>query len=99
MCIRDSCTDSLTATLAKRLWPLKRTAAAGMRTEGAPPVGAMPAEHAVPFPATSAEVFSLTAAQLDALDDFYGDGLFERARSGAPLRERREAFARAIGAL
>lgn len=59
----------------------------------------LPGDHGVAFPATSGEVFSLPAAALDALGEFCGTALCEPPRTGAPLRERIEAFAHAIGVL
>jgi hypothetical protein len=83
---------NLSGSLTKRLRSLKRVAARGV---GQPPVGALPEEYAVHFPGTSGELFSLKAAQLMALESFYGEPMWQH---DPPLREKRAAFARFIGA-
>lgn len=86
----------LSRALTKRLRPLCRTAPAAARDTGAPPVGALPGEHGVAFPGTCGDLFSLPAAALAALAEFYGEALWHGA---PPVRERRAAFARFVGVL
>ena len=61
-----------------------------------PPIGALPAEHGVFFPGTSGDLFSLSAAQLAALQAFYGEPLWQHSPS---VREKRAAFARFAGVM
>jgi hypothetical protein len=86
----------LSGALTKRLRALKRVASGGAGGAGqTPPVGALPEEHSVYFPGTSGELFSLNASQLAALASFYGEPMWQH---DPPLREKRAAFARFIGA-
>lgn len=89
----------LSGALTKRLRPLCRTAPAGAADSDEPPpppVGALPAERGVAFPGTCGDLFSLSAAQLTALADFYGEPLWQ---GSPPVRERRAAFARFVGVM
>ena len=65
---------------------------------GRPPVGALPADYGIAFPETTAQAFALSASALEQLQSFYGEHWWDPA-APPPLRERRTAFARAIGIL